>query len=214
LGLPAGPLLLFVGRLEPLKGVDILLRAAAIADVDEPVRVLVAGGDERLGEERARLEALTVDLGMNDRVRFDSAVAHEALPDYYRAADLCVVPSYYESFGLVAVEALASGTPVVATRVGGLQYTVKDGQTGYLVPWRCPEPFAERIETLLANGDLRRRFSEAAPQSVMSFRWPDVAQRISRVYEHLLAADDPQPHCGSDAAQGAAVSAGARIKGY
>ena len=186
LGLGAGPFLLFVGRLEPLKGVDILLRAAAVADVDEPLRVLIAGGDERSSEERRRLEALADRLGIGDRVRFDAAVSHEALPDYYRAADLCVVPSYYESFGLVAVEALASGTPVVATAVGGLQYTVRDGQTGYLVPWRCPEPFAERIETLLANEDLRQRFGEAARRSVTAFQWPGVARRMSQVYEQLL----------------------------
>ena len=202
LGLGAGPLLLFVGRLEPLKGVDILLRAAALADADEPLHVLVAGGDERSQDERSqderqRLEALAASLGIGDRVRFDPAVDHEILPDYYRAADLCVVPSYYESFGLVAVEALASGTPVVATRVGGLQYTVRDGQTGYLVPWRCPEPFAERIETLLANDDLRRRFSEAAPPSVAAFQWSEVARRMKDVYEQLLASHDAQPCCES-----------------
>ena len=187
LGLDSGPFLLFVGRLEPLKGVDILLRAAAVADVDEPLRVVIAGGDERSSEEQRRLRALADRLGIGERVRFDAAVSHEMLPDYYRAADLCVVPSYYESFGLVAVEALASGTPVVATSVGGLQYTVRDGQTGYLVPWRCPEPFAERIETLLANDDLRKRFGEAARQSVAVFQWPGVAQRMSQVYEQLLA---------------------------
>ena len=196
LGLGDGPILLVVGRLEPLKGVDIALRAAALADVDTPLTVLIVGGDEQADGQRAQLEALGRSLGIADRVRFPGAVAHKTLPLYYRAADICVVPSYYESFGLVAVEALACGTPVVATRVGGLQYTVRDGQTGYLVPWRCPEPFAERIEALLANPDLCRRFGDAAPASVAAFEWRAVADRIGAVYERLLAGHDAQPCCG------------------
>ena len=186
LGLGAGPLILFVGRLEPLKGVDILVRAVAAADLDRPVRLLIVGGGPQDRGERERLEALCREVGIADRVQFRDAVSRAQLPRYYQAADLCLVPSYYESFGLVAVEALASGTPVIATRVGGLQYTVRDGRTGYLISWRCPEPFAERLEALLANGDLRRRFSRAARESVQHLSWAAVADQVIQVYEDLL----------------------------
>jgi D-inositol-3-phosphate glycosyltransferase len=109
------------------------------------------------------------------------------LPLYYNAADICVVPSHYESFGLVAVEAMASGLPVVASRVGGLTGTVKDGETGYLVPWLCPEPFAERIELLLENEPLRRSLGEAAREAVGRYRWENVAASVLDVYEALTA---------------------------
>ena len=186
LGLPEGPTALFVGRLEPLKGVDILIRATALADLDPPLHALIVGGDDTDINERARLRAIADEMGAADRVHFIDAVDRDTLADYYRAADVCVVPSYYESFGLVAVEALASGTPVIATRVGGLQYTVRDGQTGHLISWRCPEPFAERLESLLANDDLRARFGVAAAASVQRFDWTAVAGQIVDVYEDLL----------------------------
>jgi D-inositol-3-phosphate glycosyltransferase len=187
LGLGLEPIVLFVGRMEPLKGVDILIRAAGVVELDTTFTVLVAGGDpERDQSTTAQLEQLAVDLGIGEQVQFLGTLPREQLPSYYRAADVCVVPSYYESFGLVAVEALASGTPVIATRVGGLQYTVHDGQTGYLVSWRCPEPFAERMETLLENDELRGRFAAAAPESVRQFSWDQVADQIVEVYEDVL----------------------------
>lgn len=186
LGLPAGPIALFVGRLEPLKGVDILIRAAALVDLASPLQVLIVGGGDADDDERARLRRLAASVGASNRIQFLDAVDRDTLPQYYRAADVCVVPSYYESFGLVAVEALACGTPVIATRVGGLQYTVRDGQTGYLISWRCPEPFAERLEALLANDDIRARFGQAAAGSVQSFDWTVVTDQIVDVYEDLL----------------------------
>ena len=185
LDLPDGPLVLFIGRIEPIKGVDILLRAAVETEVAQPLTVLIVGGDAA-DPERRRLEALSRELGLASRVLFRDAVRRADLPAYYQAADLCVVPSYYESFGLVAVEALACGIPVVATRVGGLQYTVRDGQSGYLISWRCAEPFAERMETLLGNVDLRRRFGVTARESVMRFAWPTVTDAVVDVYETLL----------------------------
>ena len=94
-------------------------------------------------------------------------------------------PSHYESFGLVAVEAMASGVPVVASRVGGLTGTVKDGETGYLIPWLCPEPFAERIELLLDNEPLRTSLGEAAREAVSRYRWENVAGAVLEVYESL-----------------------------
>ncbi len=179
------PLVLFVGRIEPLKGIDILLRAAA--ETEGRFRLLVVGGDSREAGRKSELRRLADDLGIADRVVFRDAVPHDELPLYYNAADVCVVPSYYESFGLVAVEAMACGVPVVASRVGGLLETVRDGQTGYLVPWRCPEPFAERLELLLDNEPLRRSLGRMARAAVERFRWAEVAAQVEDVYHELVS---------------------------
>jgi len=179
------PLVLFVGRIEPLKGIDILLRAAA--QLEARFRLLVVGGDGQDAERKAELRALAVALGIGEQVTFVDAVPHDRLPLYYGAADICVVPSYYESFGLVALEAMACGVPVVASGVGGLRETVQDGQTGYLVPWRCPEPFAERLELLLSNEPLRRSLGREARAAVERFRWSEVAARVEEVYHQLVS---------------------------
>ncbi len=186
LDLPLGePIVLFVGRMEPLKGIDILLRA--VAQMEGRFSVLVVGGDDRDALRRAQLQALAAQLGISRRVSFLDAVPHDQLPLYYSAADVCVVPSYYESFGLVALEAMACGVPVVASRVGGLRETVQDGQTGYLVAWRCPEPFAERLELLLGNEPLRRSLGRLARSAVERFRWSDVAAQVEDVYHDLVS---------------------------
>lgn len=187
LGLAAdGPLLLWVGRLEKLKGVDILV--SALAQLEAPgARLLIVGGDEHADGLRAELQAQAEAAGVGDRIHFEGAVPHQRLPLYYSAADVCVVPSYYESFGLVAVEAMACGTPVVASRVGGLISTVIDGVTGYLIPWRCPEPFAEKLEVLLQNPELRANFSRAGRRSVDRFRWKNVGLQMAALYDGVLA---------------------------
>jgi D-inositol-3-phosphate glycosyltransferase len=176
---------LYVGRIEPLKGIDILLRAAA--ETEGRFCLLVVGGDAKDAGRKAELRQLAADLGITRRVVFRDAVPHDRLPLYYNAADICVVPSYYESFGLVALEAMACGVPVVASRVGGLLETVQDGQTGYLVPWRCPEPFAERLELLLDNESLRRSLGRTARSVVERFRWAEVAARVEDVYHELVS---------------------------
>ncbi|MCK9520194.1 MAG: glycosyltransferase, partial [Dehalococcoidia bacterium] len=187
LALPAqSPVLLWAGRLEKLKGVDILVDA--LGQLDSPdALLLIVGGDEHAAGLKAELTAQAEAAGMAGRLRFEGPVAHERLPAYYSAADVCVVPSYYESFGLVAVEAMACGTPVVASRVGGLVSTVIDGVNGYLIPWRCPEPFAEKLEVLLENPELRANFSRAARRSVEHFRWKTVALRMADLYDRVLA---------------------------
>ncbi len=179
------PIALFVGRIEPLKGIDVLVRAAA--QIETRFRLLVVGGDAKDAEPKSELMALAADLGIASKVTFIEAVPHESLPLYYNAADVCVVPSYYESFGLVAVEAMACGVPVVASRVGGLRETVRDGQTGYLVPWRCPEPFAERLELLLSNEPLRLSLGREARAAVQRFRWSEVAASVEGVYHDLVS---------------------------
>jgi D-inositol-3-phosphate glycosyltransferase len=185
LGLKDERIVLFVGRLEPLKGVDILINAAAILESDVDCTVLIVGGDETAKTQVAKLRGLARSKGIEHRVAFVGAVDHAKLPQYYSAADICVVPSHYESFGLVAVEAMASGVPVVASRVGGLTGTIKDGETGYLIPWLCPEPFAERIELLLENEPLRRNLGEAAREEVARYRWENVCDAVVAVYNEL-----------------------------
>lgn len=201
LGLPeCGAIVLYVGRLEPLKGVDLFIEAAGRIEWRD-VTVLVVGGDDPGSPHRAELEARARELGLGERVRFVGSVPHEDLPAYYSAADVTVVPSYYESFGLVAVESMACGTPVVASRVGGLTGTVLDGRTGYLVPWRCPEPFADRIETLLANEELREGLGRAGVEAVQQYAWERIAERIDELYRELVAGSA----CGSGRRAGAPV---------
>lgn len=185
LGLKDERIILFVGRIEPLKGLDILISAAALLESDVECTVLIVGGDESSLAEVEDLQALARDKGIEHRVAFVGAVDRDTLPLYYNAADLCVVPSHYESFGLVAVEAMASGVPVVASRVGGLAGTIKDGETGYLIPWLCPEPFAERIELLLDNEPLRRNLGESARGAVARYRWENVAGAVLELYNAL-----------------------------
>ena len=185
-------IILFVGRIEPLKGIDILINAVAQLGDESDFHVLIVGGDKRSRQQVSHLQELASDLGIGERVCFLGAVDHEQLPLYYNAADVCVVPSYYESFGLVALEAMACGTPVVASRVGGLTGTVRDGETGYLISWRCPEPFAERLELLLGNEALRRRFGEAAREVVGRYRWANVAEAVVGLYRELLGEASPQ----------------------
>lgn len=183
---PARPVILWVGRLEKLKGVDILLGACAQLD-EQDFTLLIVGGDDRAAPLRGELEAQAAAEGIAANVRFEGAVAHDVLPLYYSAADVVVVPSYYESFGLVAVEAMACGTPVVASRVGGLVSTVIDGVNGFLIPWRCPEPFAEKLEVLLNNPELRANFSASARRSVERYRWSRVGAEMAALYARVHA---------------------------
>ncbi len=184
-------LVLAVCRIQPLKGLDILIRALAqlcLPGGAEDVEILIAGGVEQATEEVGRLRTLAEELGVSGRLRFLDTVPHERLPVYYSAADVVAVPSFYESFGLAAVEAMASGVPVVASRVGGLASTVQDGRTGYLVPWRCPEPFAERIELLLRNEPLRRSLGAAGMRRMHRYSWSSVARELAAIYEELVLA--------------------------
>ncbi|HJM89628.1 MAG TPA: glycosyltransferase [Dehalococcoidia bacterium] len=187
LGLPAdGRILLAVGRVEPLKGFDILIRALADMTEDEDVTLVILGGDERAATEFARLTAIAEEVGVASRVMLPGATQHERLAKYYNAADVVVIPSFYESFGLVALEAMASGVPVVASRVGGLPSTVADGRTGYLISWRCPEPFAEKLDLLLTNEGLRSALGSAGVTAAERFAWEKVAASLIDLYEEVL----------------------------
>lgn len=200
LGLSADErIVLAVGRIEPLKGFDILVRAMAEMTERDRVRLILVGGDERASAEQARLLAVATSLGIAERVTLVGAVPHDRLALYYRAADAVAVPSFYESFGLVAVEAMASGVPVVASRVGGLTSTIADGRTGYLIAWRCPGPFAERLDLLLGNPALRDALGANAARAMQAYSWQAVAAALHDQYAALIA-----EHAAPSAAAGRA----------
>lgn len=177
------PVLLFAGRLDPFKGPDVLLRAAAM--MEEKAQVVIVGGNLAGDSELEALRKLAAELHISQRVHFLGARPHHELPLMYRAADVTVMPSYHESFGLAAVESLACGTPVVATRAGGLMTVVRDGETGYLVP-RCAGFFAERLDALLQNQETLERMREAARPSVLRFSWKSVARQVEDIYDGVI----------------------------
>jgi D-inositol-3-phosphate glycosyltransferase len=185
LGLAPGPVLLAVGRLDPIKGADLLLES--LARMRTPATLVLVGGDPRGDPELERLRARAAALGLSGRVRLPGAVPQEELPRYYQAADALVVASRYESFGLVAVEALACGTPVVASKVGGLPSIVRDGENGVLIPWRRPEAFAEQLDALLADCPRLHRLRAAARPSVERFDWRQVGEQVLDLYRELIA---------------------------
>ena len=178
--------LLFAGRLQPFKGLDLLLHALTHLPNHGITRLLVVGGNAGKADELAKMNSLVSELGISNMVAFVGAVEHEKMPTFYNAADICVIPSYHESFGLVAVEALASGTPVVASRVGGLATIVKDGETGYLFDERSPETLATYLCLLMSENEIRESMAKAARPSVMKYDWSSTARRLFNVYQELL----------------------------
>jgi D-inositol-3-phosphate glycosyltransferase len=195
--------ILFAGRIEPLKGIDTLLRAIALIQERQPqaiagVSVSIVGGDpwsDDIDEEMARLQALRRELAIHDLVTFLGSKDQEILPYYYASAEMVVVPSHYESFGLVALEAMATGTPVIASEVGGLAFLVRDGETGFHVPSRDPEALAEKIFTLLTERGCRQEMGLNALEHARRFAWPLIADRILALYAelapHALPSRDP-----------------------
>jgi len=188
-------LILFVGRLDPLKGLDNLLGAMCkLSDMEPELAkhlclAVIGGNGEEDGPDLADslecLDELKRKAGLHDLVAFLGSRAQDTLANYYSAAEVCVVPSYYESFGLVALEAMACGTPVIASRVGGLQHTVEDGVTGFLVPSGDEDALAEKLRLVLTDGELRQRLARRARSSAQQYTWRVVAQRILSVYEEL-----------------------------
>ncbi len=188
LGLGDEPVLLFAGRIQPLKGADLAVQALAELR-DETATLLVVGGPSGPdGDgELDRLHELAAKLGVTGRVRFVPPQAHADLARYYRAVDVCLVPSHSESFGLVALEAAACGTPVVAAAVGGLVSLVDDGMTGFLVDSRDPADFAAPIERLLAEPAAAHAMGIAAEARSRRYGWSMTAARLRRLYIDLLA---------------------------
>jgi D-inositol-3-phosphate glycosyltransferase len=187
---PEQKVVLFVGRIQRLKGLEVLLRAFARLNELDAELLIVGGRPGTTPESREinRLQHLAGKLGIAQRTRFVGAVPHEELPVYYSAADVSGMPSSYESFGLVAVESLACGTPVVATRVGGLTSIVRDGETGLLVPWRDADLFAERLLQVLQDDGLRQQLAAQARASVLNYGWGRIADEHVALYSEVREA--------------------------
>ncbi|MGE5221046.1 MAG: glycosyltransferase [Omnitrophica WOR_2 bacterium] len=189
-------MLLFVGRIEPLKGVDTLIQAIALLQSEaefsgEDICLSVIGGEpdvspQSLSDEMARLQDLRKQSSARDLVAFLGRRSQDTLPYYYSAAEAVVVPSYYESFGMVALEAMACGTPVVASQVGGLAFLVQDGQTGFTVPVDEPQALADRLAELINDPDLRREMGAQAADFAREYAWEKIAARIVKVYQEVL----------------------------
>jgi len=186
-------LLLFVGRLQPHKGPDVAVRALAEALARDPgntedVVLAIVGGPSGTGHgaEVARLMDLAGALGVEERVMLFPPQPQARLADFYAAAETVLVPSRSESFGLVALEAQACGTPVVAAAVGGLRYVVDDGSTGFLVEGHDPGDHAERVLEILGDPAAARRMGECGAAESLRFSWDSTASEILSVYRELL----------------------------
>jgi D-inositol-3-phosphate glycosyltransferase len=189
-----GPMVLFVGRLERLKGVEVAIRALALlSDRTHPdLRLVVLGEDSREGDEseKERLKAIASSLGVRDRVDFLGSVVHHELPYFYSAADVCVMPSYSESFGLVGLEAQACGCPVVASDVPGLRSVIRDAVSGYLIQGDDPAEYADRIGRLLADPELARQMGRRASMLAQRFSWTRTVDRLESLFDDAILSND------------------------
>lgn len=188
---PEDRMVLFVGRIEPLKGIDTLIQAMSRLDlkgVNRPVHLAIIGGDvsvsfEEMSEEMKRLQTMCDELCMGGMVVFLGKRGQDTLPYYYSAAEVLAMPSLYESFGMVALEAMACGTPVIASDVGGLGYLVQNGVTGFTIPDSDPEMLCEKLSLLLDDHDLRNGMGERAAEYASEYEWEKIASQIVDVYK-------------------------------
>jgi D-inositol-3-phosphate glycosyltransferase len=186
LGLGDHPVLLFVGRIQPLKGVDVAVKTLSALGRPDAMLLIVGGASGPFGEQEVeKVGALVGELGLTDRVRFVPPQPHHMLSTYYRAADVVLVPSRSESFGLVALEAAACGTPVVAAAVGGLLTVIDHGHTGFLVQGRDPDVYAAYTDELLSNDRLAWEISASAAARGRQYTWSLAAARLRRLYADL-----------------------------
>jgi len=186
LGFGDDKIILFVGRIEPLKGIDQLLRAMTYLQNSQGLRLVIIGGDEYSQYEMERLQKLSQALHIGGSVTFLGLIQHEKLPYFYSAADVCVIPSYYESFGLVALESMACGTPVVATNVGDLKSIVRQVDMGYVVMDNAPHHLAEKIALLLSKPSSDMKSVLSIRESVTGFSWSNIAQQIIKQCREVL----------------------------
>lgn len=188
-------MVLFVGRIEPLKGIDTLIRAMACVGIDEesdcPAYLAIIGGDpsaspDEMTAEMTSLQQLCRELHMDRMVLFLGKRGQDTLPYYYSAAEVLVMPSHYESFGMVALEAMACGTPVIASQVGGLAFLVQDGVTGYHVPGGDSDALCQKLSLLLGNDAARQIMGTQAAEYARAYTWDKIANQIIEVYKSLL----------------------------
>ncbi|MBW4690990.1 MAG: glycosyltransferase [Lyngbya sp. HA4199-MV5] len=201
LGLPAdGRVILQLGRMVPRKGVDTVIRSLAylIQEHQTPAQLIIVGGDEtdadsRITAEVARLQAIAAQTGVADRVTFVGRQGREVLKYYYSAADVFITTPWYEPFGITPIEAMACGTPVIGANVGGIKFTVRDGETGYLVPPNEPMAIAERLAYLYQQPQLLATFRQQAIKRANElFTWQTVANTMATLYEHVIAENQPE----------------------
>jgi len=189
---PEAKVVLYVGRFDPRKGIETVVRAVGASKLRESqkLQLIIGGGStpgNSDGNERDRIEGIINELGMNDMTTLPGRLCQTILPTYYAAADVCVVPSHYEPFGLVAIEAMSSGTPVVASDVGGLQFTVVCEETGLFAPVQDIPAFTAAIDRILLNPEWRDQLGSAGRERVISkFSWDGVASELSELYTQLL----------------------------
>ncbi|BCL38864.1 glycosyltransferase family 4 protein [Nostoc sp. MS1] len=187
---------LYVGRFDPRKGIETIVRAVNESQLRNSgkLKLIIGGGStpgNSDGRERDRIEGIVQELGMTDIVSFPGQLNQDILPSYYAAADVCVVPSHYEPFGLVAIESMSSGTPVVASDVGGLQYTVISEKTGLLVPPKDVAAFKTAIDRILLNPAWRDELGVAARRHTTDkFSWDGVAVQLDEIYTQLLIQEE------------------------
>jgi len=188
-------MILFVGRIEPLKGLDMLIKAVAclrVKDLAEPVHLAVIGGDpdaapEEMSAEMAYIQKMCDELTVGKMVAFLGKRSQATLPYYYSAAEVVVMPSHYESFGMVALEAMACGTPVLASQVGGLAFLVQDGVTGYHVPDGDDAALCEKLSALLGDASLRSRLGRNAAEHAQEYDWKKIARQVVGVYTDVIS---------------------------
>ena len=191
-----GRLLLFVGRIEPLKGIDTLIKSIAllrdsgVVDRNCCLRLAIIGGDPSpengsLTNEMERLQTLSDEYGLFDLITFLGKKSQDALPYYYSAAEALVMPSHYESFGMVALESMACGTPVIASEVGGLAFLVEDGETGFHFPSEDPIALSEKLTLIIENESLRKKMSQKASEVAKQYGWQIIAKKIVDLYDEV-----------------------------
>jgi len=190
LNLNGNATVLYVGRIDPLKGIDKLIKAVALLSNEHPLELIIIGGDNYSHGEINRLKKLAQALGIDGRVSFLGSVPQGQLPLYYSAANLCVVPSYYETFGMVSLEALACGTPVVTTDTGAANSLVKDGLSGYIAADNNPATLAKKIATTLKERLGRDENRLAIRNSVAQYNWADIAEQITIQYQTVMKQDE------------------------
>jgi D-inositol-3-phosphate glycosyltransferase len=188
---PETKVMLYVGSFDPGSGIETLVRAVSLSAVPKADLKLIIGGGwgagESDGKEGDRIGSIVEELGLSDITSFPGGLSRDILPAYYAAADVCVVPSHYEPLGLVALEAMACGTPVIASDVGGLKYTVVPEQTGLLAPPKNEAVFADAIDRLLGDSLWRQQLGHTARSRVETyFSWDRIASQLSQLYTQLL----------------------------